>query len=154
MSKRPFTLLEVMVAIALLVIASGGIAWKMQGAVRKKQFQSQVERLHTRLAVCQRMAMAMQADWRAVLQHKGNEWILQAFCDEGTRKLAPLVLHLEILLDGKKVNEVAVDFFASGQVLPGGVLTLSQKGERVEWKLSEIFQREGGEKLGPLCPVK
>ncbi|HSX11289.1 MAG TPA: type II secretion system protein [Chlamydiales bacterium] len=152
-SKRLFTLLEVMIAMVVLVIASGGIAWKMQGAVRRKQFQSELERFRARLMVCQRLAVAMQADWRGVLVQNGQEWTFEVTCEEeGQRRLSSLVLHSSIQLDGKKISGMTLDFFASGQVLPAGRLTFSQNGERVEWRLSEIFQKDEGKRLGPVHP--
>lgn len=154
-SRRFFTLLEVMVAIMLIAIASGGVIWKMQGAIRKKQFQSELERFRARLTVCQRLAVAMQADWTGTLKKNGKEWIFDIDCEEGARvrKWAPLTLHAAISLDGEKFDELQVDFFASGQVHPSGTLVFSQHEERVEWRLSEIFQRDEGKKQGPLCPA-
>lgn len=152
-SKRLFTLLEVMVAMVLLVIASGTVGWKMYGAIQKKKFQSELDRVRSRLSSCQRLAVAMQADWRGSFKKKGQEWIFEVSCEEGAvKKLLPLVLHSSILLDGKKIDELVIDFFASGQVLPTGVLSFSQKSDSGELKLSEIFQRREGKKLGPIHP--
>lgn len=152
-NKRPFTLLEVMVALVLLVIAGGGIVWKMQGAIQKKRFQSELERFRARLTVCQRLSVAMQSDWKGVLERKGNEWVFEVSCEEEARKLPPLTLHSKILLNGKKFDGMTFDFFSSGEVFPLATLTFSQKDERTEWQLSEIFEREEGKKLGPLHPA-
>jgi prepilin-type N-terminal cleavage/methylation domain-containing protein len=155
MTKRSFTLLEVMVAMVLLVIASGVIGMKMYDAVQKKYFQSELERLKARLLVSQRLAVAMQADWKGTLTRHGDEWIFDVACEEQERrKLAPLTLHSALLLDGKRFNDLTFDFFASGQVSPTGTLSFSRKSERVDWKLSEIYQRDEGKKLGPIHPAE
>ncbi len=154
-SKRPFTLLEVMIALALLLIASGVIGMKMYHAVQKKQFQSAVERLRTRLLVSQKLAVVMQADWKGVLKKKGKEWIFEAACEEvNARKFAPLRFSVaEIRFNGRRIDQLTLDFFATGQVLPEGTLLFSSDSEKVRWETADLFQREAGKGLGPLHPA-
>jgi len=143
-----------MVAITLLAIASGVVGIKMQSAVRKKQFHSQLERFQARLLVSQKLAIAMQADWKGVLKKQGKEWIYSTTCEEEqARKLSPLSLNsMEIFFDGEKVDEIEIDFFASGQVLPEGNFIFTANEETIRWKTSEIFQRNAGKKSGPVHP--
>jgi prepilin-type N-terminal cleavage/methylation domain-containing protein len=153
-SKRSFTLLEILIGIALLAIASGLVGWKMHRAIQKKEFHSALERLKSRFIVCQRLAVATQADWQGQFQKSEAGWVFETTCDEGrVKKLSPLQLgSLEILLDGKRVNGLTVDFFASGQVSPAGTFRFMRKEEIVEWKVSELIQREEGNQQGPLYP--
>lgn len=143
-----------MVAIVLLVMASSVIGWKMHGAVRKKQFQSELERLRARFTATQKLAVATQADWKCVLKKDHKTWILETSCEEGAeRKFSPLRLKtMEIFFDQKKVDELTFDFFASGKVLPEGVFSFTCPTEQVLWKSGDLFQREEGKKLGPLHP--
>lgn len=153
-NKRSFTLLEILVAITLLAITSGVIGWKLSEAIGKKQFQSQIERLKIRFTITQKMALAMQSDWKAVLKKQGSQWVLETSSEEaGPKKLAPLKLNsLDILFDGKKVDALTFDFFSSGQVLPEGKFQFSWKKAKLEIKTTELFEREEGKKLGPLHP--
>lgn len=143
-----------MVAITLLVIASGAVGLKMQAAVRKKQFHAQLERLQARLLVSQKLAIATQADWKGVLKKQGKEWVYTTSCEEEqARKLTPLKLSsIEIFFEGEKVNELQIDFFASGQVLPEGNFLFTANNEKIHWKTKEIFQRLAGLKSGPAHP--
>ena len=154
MKRKAFTLLEVLVAIALFLIASGVIGWRMHKAIEKKKFQSELERLRVRLKVSQKMAISMQADWKGTLQWEGKGWLFDAYCEEVPGKhLTPLHLEpLEIFLDGKKVERLTLDFFANGYIFPEGKIIFQSKGGLEEWKLSEVFLREQGKKLGPLHP--
>ncbi len=155
MKKSNFTLLEIMVAIALFAIASGVIGWKMHQAVANKRFQSELEQLQQRLTVAQKLAVAMQADWKGTLKKEKKGWVFEIVCEERTAKhLPPLRLHgMEIFLDQKKIGDAVIfDFFASGKVLPAGDLSFRTPSNQMQWKVSEIFQRKEGEKLGPSHP--
>ena len=128
--------------MALLVIASGAIGWKMHKAVAKKQFQSQLERLKDRFTVTQKLAIAMQADWKGVLKKSGKGWVFETVCEEGSaRKFAQLRLDsLDIRFGGKTFDDLTIDFFASGKVLPEGTLSISSGSEKAKWEVSDFFQ--------------
>ena len=149
--KNGFTLLEVMVAIAILAMASSVIGWKMHGAVCKKRFQSQTERLQDRFIVTQRLAIAMQADWKGVLRKETDGWVLEISCEEGKgRAFSPLHIRcMEILFEGKPVDELTFDFFTSGEVRPNGLFSFIHPLDKIEWRCSE---RDEGKKLGPRHP--
>jgi len=149
--RRFFTLLEVMVGIALLTLASGVIGWRMHKAIQKKKFQSGIERLKERFFICQRLAVATQDDWTGEFKQKEKDWVFELSCIDGKiKKLPTLTLEgITIALNGKKVSELDFEFYSSGQVVPEGVLRFSQDSLQEEWKISEIFQREEGKKLGP-----
>ena len=153
--KRNFTLLEVMVAISLLIMASGAIGWKMHGMIERKRFTAGVERLHSRLLTCRRLALNMQADWRGSLQWNGEKWLFEAYCIDSPRtpKLIPFSLDaLSISLDGEKKESMIFDFAASGEILPRGLIVIGQKKMEVKWKLPDLFLLEEGSKRGPIHP--
>ena len=105
LSRRSLTLLEVMVGIALLLLATGVIGWNMQQAIAKKKFQSDLGRLRTQWISCQRVAMATQTDWKGQLRRKGGHWTFIAESIDGVsaKSLPPLDLNpLSLFLDGKK----------------------------------------------------
>ncbi|HSX25505.1 MAG TPA: hypothetical protein VLE89_00685 [Chlamydiales bacterium] len=150
---KRFTLLEVMVGITLLLLASGLIGWKMHGAIQKKRFSANLERFKERCALCQRLAMVTQADWRGLLKQKGDRLIFETTCIESKEinGFAPLTLDsLSLYLDGKKADDLTIEFFSTGQIYPQGLLLFRQtKGSlQEEWSLSQIFQA-GGEPLHP-----
>lgn len=152
--RQSLTLLEVMVAIVIVVIASGVIGLRMHKAIEKKKFQSELARLRVRFTVSQRLAVACQADWKGSLKREGKGWIFETVCEEVSgKKLTPLHFEsIEIFFNGKKVDDLTIDFFASGQTFPEGIFLFIRDSETVEWKTSEIFFREEGKKLGPAHP--
>ncbi len=158
MSKRSFTLLEVMVALALILIAGGFAGWKMHQAVCKKRFQSELSRLQSRLLTCQRLATAMQCDWKGVLSKKGSEWNFETVCIESldAKKMKPLQLHsFDLFYNGKKTEFLEIDFFSSGQTDPDGSLLFVQEEQKSEMRFPELFQRESSgnsKKKGPPFP--
>lgn len=149
-NKRTLTLLEILIAIAILAISGGAIAWRMHGAIERKEFSFQIENLKTKMVASQKLALAMQADWKAVLFEKNREWIFETACDEG-KKLAPMKLKaFEIFLNEKPVREVLVfDFFSTGKISPQGELCFKYKAHEIRWKLSEIFEKSEGKEGGP-----
>jgi prepilin-type N-terminal cleavage/methylation domain-containing protein len=137
--KISFTLLEVMVAIALLAITSSVIGWNMFAAARKKEFHSQVERFEVKLQSAKKLAVAMESDWRGrLIREPDGKWALELVCNEGagnrlsTLHLAPM----KIYLDRKPIEKsLDIDLFSSGKILPEGVLTFSYRDETREVSL-------------------
>lgn len=152
--RRAFTLIEVLIAIVLLAIASSVVGLRMHKAIEKKKFQTELERLRSRLRVSQKLAVSMQADWRGTLKKGEKGWIFEARCEEVEgRRLTPLHLdRLEIFFNGKRVDELNLDFFASGHISPDGVFLFQSDAGKERWKTSDLFLREEGKKLGPPYP--
>ena|SRR5579872_1150726 len=157
--KRAFTLLEVMVALALILIVGGLTGWKMHEAVCKKRFQSELSRLQSRIMTCHRLAAAMQCDWKGVLIKEGTGWIFETICIESpeSKKLKPLQLHsFDLFLNGKKIHELEIEFFSSGQIDPEGTFLFVADGQKTAWNFPELFLKESSassKKIGPLSPA-
>lgn len=156
-SKRSFTLLEWMIAISLLLIASGLTGWKMRDALLRRKFASDLDRLRSRCLVCQRLAASTQTDWSGVLRKEKKAWVFEVRCVDSSRmgRFAPLKIEVgSILLNGKKEEAIPIEFFASGKIHPEGKLLFLEEKHALkeEWNLPEIFFSEEGEKLGPLHP--
>lgn len=127
----------------LLAIASGVIGVKMFKAVERKRFHSQIERLQSQLFVTQKLAIAMQADWKGVLKKEKNGWLYQTVCEEeNTRKLSWVHLNsMDIFFNGKKIDEIIIDFFATGEVLPQGTFRFVAKDETMNWELPMLREK-------------
>lgn len=152
--QKAFTLLEVLLAIGLVIFLSGVIGWNMRQAIEKKKFKSELARLESRLQTVQKMAISMQADWRAVLRKESSGWVFESVCEElEDRRGASFSLDaLEIFLNGKPTHLLTFDFFANGHMDPQGKIVFQRDQERQEWQTSEIFLIAEGKKLGPLHP--
>lgn len=142
--KRPFTLLEVMVAFALLVIAAGAIGLKMHHGVQEKRFRTEMDRLKTRCIACQKMAIAMQSDWEGVLRKEGKKWIFETRCLDSIqeKKLSPLVFEtpFQFSFNDQTASGIQLDFYSSGLVLPKGKVKFTKdKDKSQQWNIQEIF---------------
>lgn len=155
MKRRTFTLLEVMIAFVLIAIASGIVSLKMHGAIEKKKFHSDIDRLKARMCVAQKLAMAGQADWSGILKREGRGWVFSIHCEEVSGKqLIPLhIAKMDIVLNGKKVqDQLHFDFFASGHTAPEGVISFTRDSYQSKWNGFDLFQRNEGKKGGATHP--
>lgn|GEM_PF-1256127 len=161
--KSSFTLLEVIVAFSLLLIACGSVGWKMYQVIEKRRFQSDLEQLRSRFFTCHSLALNMQADWKGLLHLVKGKWVFEATCFEHATKktLPPIVLHSFVLsFKGEVQDFLLIDFFSSGAISPQGDLIFYQdpsdpKTRKEIWKLPDILQFQegnGSKELGPMHP--
>jgi prepilin-type N-terminal cleavage/methylation domain-containing protein len=141
MTRRTFTLLEVMIAIVLIGITSGVIGFQMHQAIGRKKFKSNLDRLSAQFSASQKMAIAMQADWKGTLRKEGKNWIFDAICEEiPEKRLNSLPLGpIEIQFNGKKTDSLSIHFCSSGKTFPEGSLLFTYEGMKAEWKMSDLL---------------
>jgi hypothetical protein len=169
-TSRPFSLLEIMVGLALILMAAGAIGWKMHGFLETRRFRTSLEQLKSRILTAHRMAVNMQADWEGILKREGKNWIFEAVCLDppSLKPRASLKLHFsKILFEGKEQSHFTFTFFSSGEIRPSGSYQFqssqfqSAGGEKTEtWNLPEIFgksagfgsKKPGSKKLAPAHP--
>ncbi len=153
--SRPFSLLEIMVGLALILMAAGAIGWKMHGFLETRRFRTSLEQLRSRLLTAHRMAVNMQADWEGVLKRERKNWTFEAVCLDPPSVKSSLKLHFsKILFEGKEQSSLVFTFFSSGEIRPSGTLQIqSSKREKTEnWNLPEIFGKSAG--FGSKNPVR
>ncbi|MFI5343479.1 MAG: Tfp pilus assembly protein FimT/FimU [Chlamydiales bacterium] len=156
--KRAMTLIELMIAITLVLLATSAIGWKMYGMIAKKRFTASVERFRSRLLTCRRLALNMQSDWRGDLYVEGNQAMFSSRCVDDPRvpDLSTLSLgSIEFFLDGEEYKKISFDFTSSGDILPQGRIQI-RSGDlgSVEWDLLDLFSMQEGKKLGPAYPER
>jgi prepilin-type N-terminal cleavage/methylation domain-containing protein len=163
--RRSFTLLEVVVAIALIAIAAGSLGLKLHRLIEKKRFESDVGQFLFQAAACQRLAVNMQSDWRGVFSKQGGDWVFKASCvDQPKERSLPqaALRSVELSFNGEARDVLFIDFYASGEVLPHGSLTLSKdtnkpKALKKTVVFPDLFSREesrASKHLGPLHPLE
>lgn len=149
--RRTFTLLEILVGMAILALVSSAVIWKMSRFIERKRFDSSAERIQARLFTCRRLAMNMQADWTALLEKKENEWVFTALCAEnpGSLSLPPSKLGAaKILFNGKEADSLLFSFSATGEIAPRGVLEIVDEHleQNRTWNLPDVFYDNGSKK--------
>jgi hypothetical protein len=159
-SRSFFSLLEIMVGLALVLMAAGTIGWKIQGLVEKKRFSGDLAQLKSRILTTQRMAVNMQADWEGILKRDGKNWTFETVCLDplNGRSFSPLKLHFsQVFFEGQEKSRLNLSFFSSGEVWPIGALQFrsSKDKKSATLELPGIFGKSvgsGSKKLGPVHP--
>lgn len=149
--KRYFSLIEVLVGISMLASVGGVLGWKMAPLFKEKKYKSDLARLKQACLALQRIALNTQSDWQLVLKQGNDLWTVEEHNMLGLKApfhVKPLYI-ADILLDGEKISELKIEFFASGKVLPEGTLSIEQKENptREEWALSKMFHQETGNEV-------
>lgn len=161
-TSRHFSLLEVMVGLALVLMAAGAITWKMLGFIEKRRFKTDLEQLKSRILTTHALAVNMQADWEGILKRDGKIWTFQVICLDPPKskqvRFSSIQLHFsDVLLNGKKQGAASFLFFSSGEIRPSGTFQFRRQKdeETAQWEVPAIFGKgagDGGKKLGPVHP--
>ena len=156
MKKHPFTLLELMVAFALLLLASGAVSWNIYQAVKKYQFRSDISRLQRQLASCYTLALNTASDWKFSLSYKQNRLRAQAICPLRSEACGkPLFFDsLKVQFNGEEIEELAIYFSPTGRIEPMGRLEFHRASTfHEEIFLPDLFRiKEIPDKEGPMHP--
>ncbi|HEX2582974.1 MAG TPA: type II secretion system protein [Chlamydiales bacterium] len=150
-SNRRFTLLEIMLAIALLAIASGALFWRLHRMIERKRFDSDVNRFHSILVSTRSLAIHMKMDFRLELNQTLEGWNARLVCREDPDLVYPLprFSSLKIAFNQTPVQSFSVDFYSSGFVGPQGLLILSKDPQTHAFKLPELFYQQAEVPLHP-----
>ncbi|MEN9654769.1 MAG: hypothetical protein RL235_881 [Chlamydiota bacterium] len=139
----------------LIVLAGGGLTWKVSQIIDSRRFDEQVKRLYIRLATCHLLALSEQADWVCTFVRHKDKWIVTSESPDRKKALPFSSIDLggiEVEWNKKTVNRLEIDCTATGQLLPKGELCLKGRSKIVCWSLPEEFALEEGDKKGPLHP--
>ncbi len=158
--NRFFTLLEVMIGLSLLLIASSAIGWKTHSFVKKRRFATDIQRIQSRCLVLYRMAVNAEVDWKGIFRKEGNRWIFDSVCLDPSRKtkFSPIYFQAhKIVHNEREINSLELSFFSSAQVTPcGEILFLQHAGSPpVVWKIPAFFglaSGDGANQKGSLHP--
>lgn len=157
MRKHPFSLLEVMIGLALLLLAAGAVSWNVHQAVKKYKFRSDIARVQLQLESCYTLALNTAVDWKFHLAYKQDRLRVQALCLHGSAPSAkPLLIDsLKVLFNGQEIEELAVYFSPTGRVEPAGRLEFYHPSSSFheEILLPDLFRiKQLPDKQGPVHP--
>ena len=140
MYKRSFTLLELLIGIALIVVISGAVGLRVGMGIEEKKFQSSIGRLFVELEACRHLALNSQADWIAILEEKDGCFILHKSCPEMQREVtASWKSPCQIHFNQEKANLLSFQFSSSGKLSPQGILSFSDGKRKISWTLPDHF---------------
>ena len=130
-----------MIGFGLLAIASGAIGWKIHEVVKKKRFESDVQRIQFHLQNCYRLALNTHVDWQIRLEKEVGGLHITSYCPESSllEPLRPKVLPVSLLninFNDEEVDGLSFYFTSSGQVYPQGLLIFSLGSPELRKELS------------------
>lgn len=138
--KKAFTLLEVMIAIFLLAIASSIIGIRVGRALEEKQFQTAIDRLYSELESSRRMALNMQADWSATVEKKNDLFVLYRTCPEvGKSSTVQWKAPCYLRWNDAPIEKIAFLFSSTGKMEPTGFLEIVGSRQCIRWSFPERF---------------
>lgn len=119
-SRRSFTLLEIMIALLILVTAAGFIGWNVKNLIEDYRFKDEVTSFYHDLEVAQLCALALHSEIKVHLSDKGGGWKAQFLTEEMIlekwSKSERLLQHVASVKGGKHLT---ID--ANGQIHPDKV---------------------------------
>jgi len=138
--KRPFTLLELMIGIVLIAMAASVMGLQIYKSIAERRFQTCIDRLFVELESCRRLALSSQADWIAILEKRGSEFLLQKACPEMEKEMvASWPSFCKIYFNREPIQGLAFEFSASGKISPQGELVFANGEKKLSWRFPELF---------------
>jgi hypothetical protein len=115
-----FTLLEIVICIAILGTASVTLAWQMLGMLRTYNFDRGVEQFFTDLRKGQLVALADRVDIEVWIEKKDNVFFYRLRSDSilpSFNKKSHRIQGLaKMQLDGKEKEQLKLTIFSSGRI--------------------------------------
>lgn len=134
MKCRPFTLLEIIISVAVLAMASVGIGWQMKGMLAIHHFDKSIHNFFADLRKAQLVALADRVDIDLNL-YKDKEGYHYFFHSDDplvkfVEKPSKLPGITEIKSEKKKLETLQLHIFPSGRIGPEEKITLLQTESR------------------------
>jgi prepilin-type N-terminal cleavage/methylation domain-containing protein len=140
LSKRAFTLLEVMIAVILLAAAGVIIGIRLGKALDEKQFHTAVDRLYSELESSRRLALNMQADWSVVLEKKNDLIFYYRACPEVAQSsISQWKAPCELRWNDERIDKISFRFSSTGKIEPTGFLEIVGSRLCIRWSFPELF---------------
>lgn len=141
-AKNSFTLLEIVICMAILSLASVAIGWQAKGLLAVHHFQKDLSYLLTDLKCAQLVALSNRVDIELRLQKVGNTYCYQLHTEEPLPAFVKRVVKLkgiEEIRKGKKpIESYTFTVYASGRISPTEEISfLQKKGREVIWNLQK-----------------
>ncbi len=129
-----FTLLEIVICVAILGIAAITLSWQMKDMLKVHHFNNNVDHLVTDLKKCQLIALSDRVDIEMRIEKKGDTYLYTLHCDDPI----PCFMKRPMKLNGvqkmkvgkKPLNRHVLTIYSSGRIAPINEIELMQDEER------------------------
>jgi len=144
-SKRAFTLLEVMLVMALLVVAGGAIYWRLDRFVAHHRLETDASTLKSALLHARALALCSRSDIRLVLTPSKTGWNLRLQQPEDPAaepvKWPTSLGRCNLFLDDVPAEQLVFQFYSSGHIHPAGTLRLQTDTQKIIISLPQLFKQ-------------
>lgn len=136
--KIYFTLLEIIVTIALVTICFSVIGINVSEALYKHNYETCVKKMERYFDFCGKMAFSNQADVYLKLSQKGQDIYYEMGTDENMgffenmKTTKDCFRDARFLFNDKKAINLEIVFSSTGEVLPKGNITFLDKKNKIK----------------------
>lgn len=122
-SLRPFTLLEIMLGLCLLIMASSLVGWNLYRATQKKHFYTDVSKIRSQLQTCHRLALNTQLDWKCEIASQKDQLLIRSLPlhDCPIRIKPTQTRSLLLSFEGKEIEQMVLYISPTGKIEPEGI---------------------------------
>ncbi|MDP1608264.1 MAG: type II secretion system protein [Chlamydiales bacterium] len=157
MKKRCFTLLEMMLGLALMLFASGIVFWNVHQAIKKHRFYADASKVEMQLQLAHRMAINTAVDWTFQLGVDQKRIAVRCFSVHLPSFFSKpyFIDPIKVVFNGKEAEQLVVSFSPTGCVEPKGLLELHDVNLEFsrEILLPECFyKKQLSDQEGPVHP--
>lgn len=144
MSKQEgkfFTLLEIVICVAILSLAAVAIGWEMKGVLSAHHFRKNVEQLLLDLKKTQLIALSNRVDLEIRLKKIGKDFCYQIHSDEPLPCLIKKPMKLKgigsLQRDKKEIQAHTFTICSSGRIVSKGVISFHKNEQTMKLDLSK-----------------
>ena len=133
--KRPFTLLEMMLALTILVLIASFTTIHIKRLIDTHRFEKQISELFISLQEAQVLSAAYQTDFALDIEQGKGGFFYQFSTDEPfleskfSQKKEPLSPEIQMKWGDKQSTRLHLDIYSGGRIEPQGVVSFSQSKE-------------------------
>ncbi len=133
--SRNFTLIELFITLAILLLVAGIVGWNVKGAINHHRFQSSVDQFAVQLRELQSLAVSYQSDMEVEFSSEKGLIGYSRKCDEPISILNAARVSLKgvnvVLFNERKKDTLKLTVLSSGRIEPAGVLHFQQGDENL-----------------------
>lgn len=124
--SRPLTLLEIVIALALITMIAGVATWSLGGLLAKHRFQSSIDDLQNLMQELQIEALALGSDMELRFYQDQNLWKVQSKTSEKILRNRTIELKgvQTIIQDKTAINKLDLKIYSNGWWEPTCLLKL------------------------------
>lgn len=133
--RQSFTLLEIIISIAILSVAAVVISWEMKGVLSANHFQKNIDWLVTDLKKAQILALSDRVDIELKIKKIGDTYSYQLHSDDPIPFFEKKPMKLKgiesIFQKDKSLSSYVFTIYSSGRITPSDPIILAGKDREV-----------------------